>query len=177
MSKWKGLLYMGKDLSDYFLINSKGELLNKKTGRILKYSINNQTGYLQVCVSMGSRKSKKIIKKHVALACTFLEGYKEGLVVNHKDGIKTNNNLSNLEWVTCKENSEHASRNGLLNQNGSKKFSKVMCINTGEIFESSASAARKYNLKSPSNIFDVCNGRKKCAGIDENGTRLEWKYA
>lgn len=61
MSKWKGLLYMGKDLSDYFLINSKGELLNKKTGRILKYSINNQTGYLQVCVSMGSRKSKKII--------------------------------------------------------------------------------------------------------------------
>ena len=52
-----------------------------------------------------------------------------------------------------------------------------MCINTGEIFESGASAARKYNLKSPSNIFDVCNGRKKCAGIDENGTRLEWKYA
>jgi len=40
-------------------------------------------------------------------------GRRDGLQINHKDGVKSNNELSNLEWVTSAENQKHAIDNGL----------------------------------------------------------------
>ena len=59
-------------------------------------------------------KNKKYIKTHIAVAFNFVDGYREGLVVNHKDGNKQNNNSENLEWITNEENVRHAAKNGLL---------------------------------------------------------------
>lgn len=48
--------------------------------------------------------------------------------INHKDGVKTNNNLSNLEYVTRSENAKHAFRIGLVkSRKGISKFKDIPC--------------------------------------------------
>ena len=55
----------------------------------------------------GKRKGFSV---HTLVARAFCDGYKKGLIVNHIDGNKLNNYYKNLEWVTYKENSIHATK-------------------------------------------------------------------
>lgn len=152
-------------------MSNTGKLYSKVSNKILKTHINKE-GYAQVGVLLGSRDKKKVLKIHIAVACMFCDGYKEDLTVNHKDGDKLNNNSYNLEWVTIRENLQHAAHNGLLNIVG-KKPVKQIDKDTGEvieIFESISAATRKFgktktkNLSS--NISDamlIRNGRSGLA--------------
>ena len=109
---WKTLQYNGETY-DNFEVSTCGQLRNVKTGTVYKQHINKE-GYNQVCVSLGGRNKKKVFKIHKAVAGTFIDNPENKSDVNHKDGNKQNNTLPNLEWMTNKENMEHASQNGLL---------------------------------------------------------------
>lgn len=62
--------------------------------------------------------TKKRFDLHRTLAEVFLgTGYVEGAIVNHKDGNKQNNALTNLEWVTYSGNLDHAYDTGLRTEN------------------------------------------------------------
>lgn len=76
----------------------------------IKPRINKQ--YLVVCLS--KEKVRKWIYVHQLIALAFLGPRPEGRQVNHKDGAKLNNRLSNLEYLTHKQNMEHAARSGLM---------------------------------------------------------------
>lgn len=87
-------------------ISNCGQVRNKNTKRILSPTLIN--GYLAV----GLRINNKTIMSfaHRLVAKSFVLCADETYVVNHKDGIKTNNHVENLEWVSLSENGKHAYR-------------------------------------------------------------------
>jgi len=72
------------------------------------------TGYLSVALC-GNGKQKRF-RVHQLVAASFWGPAPDGLEVNHKDANKLNNHWSNLEYVTHKENMEHAARNGKMSR-------------------------------------------------------------
>lgn len=89
---------------DEYLVSDEGYVLSKR-GAPLKYSLNYK-GYCMIQIMInGKRKGMSV---HKAVAFTFMpEKYKEGYQINHIDGNKQNNSLSNLEFVTPIENVWH----------------------------------------------------------------------
>ena len=79
---------------DNYFISDNGDVLNNKSGRILKSSISN-IGYRQINLNKNNRKKRYSVHRLVAKA--FLKDDAERLEVNHIDGNKLNNNVSNLE--------------------------------------------------------------------------------
>jgi len=58
-------------------------------------------------------KQRKTLLIHRLVALTYIPNPLDKSTVNHKDGIKTNNHMSNLEWLTQAENQAHADKVGL----------------------------------------------------------------
>lgn len=100
------------------IVVSKSRVSLQKNGKkytvkekIMRPQIDN-TGY----IVFGLRNNKKETKKvylHRILAECFIINNENKPCVNHKDGVKYNNSLSNLEWCTYKENNIHAFETGL----------------------------------------------------------------
>lgn len=111
-------------------------------------------GYYMVSLWINGVEEKHYV--HSLVANEFLDKVGGKTYVNHKNGIKTDNSVENLEWCTQKENVVHA-RDSLkvdFNPNGRKK---IVCLNTGEIFESIAKAAKILGLNK-SHVANVCRG-------------------
>lgn len=89
--------------------NTKGNSIKRVPERILKHKIDN--GYHRVSISKDSKRIMFSVHRLVALS--FLSNENNKSEVNHKDGIKSNNTVDNLEWVTPKENQQHARITGL----------------------------------------------------------------
>ena len=95
-------------------------------------------GYSRLSLSKdGKVKTHKI---HRLVAETFLIG--EGHI-NHIDGNKQNNHVSNLEFCTIKQNHNHAFESGL---RPNKYYIPIVCNETGEMFESQADLARSLGI-------------------------------
>ena len=137
-------------------------------------------GYLYVKLYKNGKQYNKNV--HRLVTTTFIPNPQGKKEVNHIDGDKTNNRVSNLEWVTAKENQQHAWESGLhvITEETKKKMSEahkkqVICVTTGEKFDCIRDAQEKYNVAN-SNISACCKGKLKSAGKLPTGERLIWKY-
>lgn len=91
------------------IVKANNGIVYKRKGKYMKIT-ENRYGYPTVNLSKdGSNKIKSV---HRLVANSFVG--ESNLIVNHKDGIKNNNNLENLEFVTQKENMNHAVSIGLI---------------------------------------------------------------
>jgi len=97
------LVYEG-EVYNQFLIDTEGNVTNTKTGKVYKKSFRKNCGYLYVYLPLGQRGKTKAIRLHKAVAETFIPNPNNLSMVNHIDEDKTNCSVSNLEWVTPKEN-------------------------------------------------------------------------
>lgn len=100
-------------LKDLYLITDEGNVINKKTGAVRKHSLSHN-GYRLFATKVGGRSGKYVtvrISRMVAMA--FLKNPEDKPQVNHIDGNKLNDHVSNLEWVTQSENMKHAFDTGL----------------------------------------------------------------
>jgi hypothetical protein len=158
MAEWKSI-----DGYDNYEISDEGRVRNSKTGRVLKPSCS-RGGYEKVNLrSNGVQKSAKI---HRLVAENFIPNDDYSKVVNHKDGNKINNSVTNLEWCTPSENNRHAFRHGLCYRpvNSGVPRRKTMIVETGMIFDSVSDCARFLKV-AESQVSMCLSGRvKTCRG-------------
>lgn len=93
----------------HYVIYSDGRLYSKFSKRFKKAS-DHKGGYLSYGISKNGKN--KTIQAHRLVAKYFLSDFSEDKVVNHIDFNRKNNNVSNLEMVTVKENARHSANAG-----------------------------------------------------------------
>ena len=137
---WKEYPKMPKVLmvSNKGNLKTKTRIVNSGNGKRIQEGIplslsSDKDGYLIVGVS--NFDERKTLRVHRVVLETFfpVQNEKE-LSVNHKDGVKTNNSIENLEWVTHKENIQHAIKTGLMPKRERKTY-QYTCKKCGKSFD------------------------------------------
>jgi hypothetical protein len=158
------------EVSNYGNIRSVDRIVEHKTSKFLNIKSQKikpalrKDGYLHVHLAKDCKSLNKTVHRLVAIA--FLENPLNKFDINHKDGNKSNNNLSNLEWNTRSENLYHAYNIGL-KERGEKHYnSKLTEIQVNEI--------RSINGVSQTQIGINYNVSRKC--ISKILKRQTWKH-
>ena len=162
---WRDIVgYEGKyQVSNWGRIKS---LNYHSTGKekILKEDIN-QWGYHRVHLFKNNKSKSFSVNKLVAYTfINFVPQLNEVYEVNHKDEDKDNNSLDNLEIITKKANILYGTGR---DRQAKSKSKKVICIETGVIYNSLKEAKEQTGIN---NIYNVCNGKAKTAG------GYHWQY-
>lgn len=119
-----------------------------KAGYILKGK-RNRYGYVEPALTNGGRRTLVLVHRLVAEA--FIPNPLKLATVNHKNGVKTDNRVENLEWMSRRDNALHSlyvlnniSKAGK-NVKGQTAGRKIRCIETGKVYPSIGAAARDTN--------------------------------
>ena len=120
----------------------------------ITYGIKCSNGYLKY--ELKNNNTKKVFLIHRLVALHFIENIENKPCVNHKNGLKYDNNVQNLEWCSYKENNNHAVRNGLTKFTY-KKFVGINLSNNEKVYFDNTQDAAKFTNGNRSNIHKCLN--------------------
>lgn len=144
-----------------YVINRDGVVVNRNTGKILEGSVN-PAGYINYRLREDISGNTHTYGIHRLLGIVFMkpDGNIDDLVVNHLDAVKSNNNLSNLEWTTYKGNVEHA---GILGVTSKCTPISVRDIDTGLVtkYPSAVECARNLGFTKDAILYRINIGEER----------------
>ena len=152
------------DTNSMYYVSTYGRVYSMHKERLMKLHIND-AGYQYIRYREISTNKERNKKVHRLVAQAFIPNQDNKVEVNHIDGIKVHNSVTNLEWVTRNENINHAFDTGL--HHNPKK--PVICVELGKIFPSVRDAGREMGILHQS-IYKVCRGICNSAG------GYTWRY-
>ncbi|MEM6320635.1 MAG: NUMOD4 domain-containing protein [Bacteroidota bacterium] len=156
----------------YYKVSSEGRIKSLirryKRSEQLKSLENTVNGYSKV--DLWKNKIRVGLYVHRLVGIAFLANTDYTIWINHRNSIRTDNSLSNLEWVTPKQNVIHGIKFGNGNQKGSKNHStKLTEENVLEI--RGLLKNKEMSQKKIAEIFGVCQ-----QVVSEINCRKIWKH-
>lgn len=149
-----------------YSVNEEGKVKNDITDKELSPRV--QQGYKHVTIYIN--KKPKSCRVHRLVATAFIPNIENKPYVNHLNGIRSDNRMENLEWVTPSENTQHAVDIGLFKPTREKQV--VQYSLNGDkiaIYRSISEAARKTN-SSVEKIVNCCQFTRK------THNEYQWRY-
>lgn len=170
MEEWRVV----QDFPNYSVSNF-GNVKNTVTNKNMR--LNLKGGYIHV--SLVHNKQKTTFKVHRLVAAAFIPNPENKSDVNHEDKNKTNNHVSNLTWMTRKENNQHKSIGLIYKSNKNKPVSRFSLddelLETYHSIEDAGMWAYKNNL-----TLNAHNGRNSIGnclnGLSQKAYEYKWKY-
>lgn len=141
-------------------VSSIGHVRSRKTGHYRKLNgrVNRFTGY--VYVNLRKDGEERTFSIHRLVAIAFLPNPDDLPYVNHKDEVKTNNSVDNLEWCSSSYNNEYSKH---------KRVKRISAFTLeGErlaTFESESIASKMLGMSKAAVSSAISGSRKTCGGL------------
>ena len=162
--------YMVSNLGNIKSLYKKNNNPSKSAKSFIKGHVlspnKNKGGYLSVLICNKGKKERRYVHRLVANA--FIPNPENRKEVNHKNGIKTDNRVENLEWVTRSYNEKHK-----LIKLHKKRENHILCVETGDVFKTITDIQKITGLSAVA-ISNVLRGKAKTsAGYHWKKTNLQ----
>lgn len=168
-------IILWKEIEGYgeYEVSNMGEIRHRITKSPHKLNIC-QHGYPKIYFNKSSHFVHRVVMK------AFVPNLENKPFVNHKNGIKSDNRVENLEWCTAKENINHAINTGLSKAHNRGKSGKE-CTQTKEVSQYSLTGELISNYETiteASRTLGITQGgiSQCCIGIKKTYKGFVWKY-